>query len=63
MVMPEYLIHVCDRDQLYMVCRLTSSLPIAENNPPIYKTVAECSTMEYALMMYRALNSRKNPGL
>jgi len=58
--MPEYIIHVCNRDQLYMVCRLCSSLPIAENNPPIYKTVAECSSMEYALMMYRALLSKRS---
>lgn len=49
---PKYIIHICDRDHLYMVCR---RMPTKTGKTPVYKTVAECPTMDYALDMYRAV--------
>jgi len=54
--MPEYVIHICDRDHLYMVCR---KVPTRTGTTPVYKTVAECPSMEYAVIMFRSLMAAK----
>ena len=40
---PRFIIHVCDRDHLYMVCQL-----VADDTDPVYKTIAECPTMRWS---------------
>ena len=46
---PEYLIHICDRDNLYMVIRRS------ERTPHVYRTVAEAYTREAAEILYHEL--------
>ena len=46
---PEYLLHICDRDNLYMVIRRS------ERTPYVYRTVAECYTRESAEILYHEL--------
>lgn len=43
MTEPRFIVHVCDRDHLYIVCER-----IADETDPVYKTIAECPSMRWA---------------
>lgn len=45
----EYIIHICPKDQLFMVCRKSAG------TPHVWWTVAECYTREVAELLYKVL--------